>query len=34
MNLIDVARKFASKDSSLDYLAAMRWPDGTIKVAK
>jgi transposase-like protein len=30
MNLIDVTRKFASKDACLDYLTAMRWPDGII----
>jgi len=28
MNLIDVTRKFATKDACLDYLAKMRWPDG------
>jgi hypothetical protein len=30
MNLIDVTRKFASKDACLDYLTSMRWPDGII----
>lgn len=34
MNLIDVTRKFASKDACLDYLAAMRWPDGLITCMK
>jgi transposase-like protein len=28
MNLIDVTRKFASKETCLEYLAQMRWPDG------
>jgi len=28
MNLIDVTRKFASKESCLAYLAQMRWPNG------
>jgi len=28
MNLIDVTRKFASKDTCLDYLEKMRWPNG------
>lgn len=28
MNLIEVTRKFASKQACLEYLAAMRWPDG------
>jgi len=28
MNLIDVTRKFASKESCNEYLAAMRWPNG------
>ncbi|HLW98248.1 MAG TPA: IS1595 family transposase [Candidatus Acidoferrales bacterium] len=34
MNLIDVTRQFASKDACLDYLAAMRWPDGNITCMK
>jgi transposase-like protein len=28
MNLIEVTRKFASKQACEEYLAAMRWPDG------
>jgi transposase-like protein len=34
MNLIEVTRKFNSKDACLDYLAAMRWPDGVITCMK
>jgi transposase-like protein len=30
MNLIDVTRKFATKEACQDYLAEMRWPDGII----
>src|SRR5882724_9974395 len=28
MHLIEVTKKFATKESCLEYLAALRWPDG------
>src|SRR5579863_1826065 len=28
MHLIEVTKKFATKESCLDYLASMRWPSG------
>lgn len=28
MNLIDVAKQFATEDACVDYLEKMRWPDG------
>jgi len=28
MHLIEVTKKFATKESCLEYLAAMRWPNG------
>ncbi|MBZ5586789.1 MAG: transposase, partial [Acidobacteriia bacterium] len=28
MNLIDVSKQFASEETCVQYLAAMRWPDG------
>jgi transposase-like protein len=30
MHLIEVTRKFATKESCLDYLAALRWPNGIV----
>lgn len=30
MNLIDVAKKFATQEACVNYLEAMRWPDGVI----
>ena len=34
MNLIEVTRKFNNKEACLEYLAAMRWPDGIITCEK
>lgn len=30
MNLIDVAKQFATEESCVDYLEKMRWPDGVV----
>lgn len=31
MNLIDVSKQFANEDQCLDYIEAMRWPDGIVR---